>query len=101
VDFIKMDIQGAEQAALRGMRALVDSCPQLTLVTELCPSALTVFGVDSHALLAELDDRKLALYEIRDDGSLRPISREEALRSAEGDRAYVNLACVKGIPPRP
>ncbi|MCY3575155.1 MAG: FkbM family methyltransferase [Chloroflexi bacterium] len=52
VDIIKMDIEGAELTALRGMRRAIRRSPDLALVMEYNPSALQAFG---HAPTAVLD----------------------------------------------
>jgi len=53
VDLVKMDIEGAELAALRGMRRTIADSPGLALVMEYNPSALTAFGHEPAAALAE------------------------------------------------
>lgn len=40
VDFIKMDIEGAELTALRGMRQLIANSPELRMIMEYNPQAL-------------------------------------------------------------
>ena len=44
VDIVKMDIEGAELAALRGMRRTIARSPGLALVMEYNPAALKAFG---------------------------------------------------------
>ena len=45
IDFIKMDIQGAEYAAIQGMSNLMKENDKLKIVTEYLPSALKGFGI--------------------------------------------------------
>ncbi len=54
VDIIKMDIEGAEIEALRGLRQTIARSPGLKLVMEYNPAALTAFGHDPVAALHEV-----------------------------------------------
>jgi len=78
VDVIKMDVEGAEVAALEGMtRTLADAAPSLVLFVERNPAALRRAGHEPRALDEALSARGLA--------------SEELDAEAEGD--YVNLVC--------
>lgn len=44
VDFVKMDIEGAEMSALRGMRQTIQRSPRLKLIMEYNPMGLKAFG---------------------------------------------------------
>jgi FkbM family methyltransferase len=46
VDFVKMDIEGAEMAALRGMAGIITASPTLTLIMEYNPQALSASGIN-------------------------------------------------------
>lgn len=54
VDVIKMDIEGAEMAALRGMQTIIANSPGLALVMEYNPQALRAFGFQPEQALAEV-----------------------------------------------
>ncbi len=53
VDLVKMDIEGAELAALRGMQRTIAASPNLALVMEYNPGALAAFGHEPAAALGE------------------------------------------------
>ncbi len=89
IDFIKMDIQGAEPVALRGMPRLLRRCGRLTLMLELWPEGLRRSGEDPAELLALLASHGLKLALI--DG--RPLSAAEALEIAE--RGAVNVVATR------
>jgi FkbM family methyltransferase len=54
VDFIKMDIEGAEFTALGGMKNILAVNPRLTMITELNPAALRAMGASRQAYLGKL-----------------------------------------------
>jgi FkbM family methyltransferase len=54
VNLVKMDIEGAEISALRGMKRTIANSPNLILVMEYNPQALKAFGHDPIAALNEV-----------------------------------------------
>lgn len=56
IDFVKMDIQGAEHHAVEGMMSLLHRNPQVILVTEFWPAGLARAGVEPAAFLERLLD---------------------------------------------
>lgn len=44
VDLVKMDIEGAEKLALKGMKELVSRNPHMELIVEFCPNAIEDTG---------------------------------------------------------
>lgn len=96
VDIAKMDIEGAELGALRGMRDTIAASPGMTLVMEYNPAALQAFGHDPAAALEEALGMGFSRVEaIESDGSLRDwrdarlVARETARML--GDMSVVNL----------
>ncbi len=72
VDIVKMDIEGAELAALRGMRRTIANSPGLALVMEYNPGALQACGHEPSAALIEAVGLGFGRVEaIQADGSLR------------------------------
>lgn len=51
VDVVKLDVQGWEEAALRGMEALVAASPDVLVLAELSPADARAAGSDPRALL--------------------------------------------------
>ena len=71
VDVVKMDIEGAEMGALRGMTRTIANSPNLALVMEYNPLGLKAFGNVPHESLQEvLDMGFTSLHVIETDGSL-------------------------------
>lgn len=74
VDVIKMDIEGAEIGALRGLRQTIARSPKLQLVMEYNPAALKAFGHDPSQALAEVQALGFGqLHAIAPDGSLEQL----------------------------
>jgi FkbM family methyltransferase len=89
VDFIKMDIEGGEVAALRGMKKLIESNPWVKIITEFYPEGLERAGTCGMDLVIFLLARGFRLYKINEEtGNL------EADFVPSGD--ITNLLCVRG-----
>jgi FkbM family methyltransferase len=56
VDFVKMDIEGVEPAALEGMESVLASNPRLIMVTEFYPIALRAMGGSPRVFLNKLSE---------------------------------------------
>jgi FkbM family methyltransferase len=99
VDLIKMDIEGAEINALRGLRATIARSPRLALIMEYNPQALKAFGHAPEAAIAEV----LALgfsgvQRIEADGATRPLSPDQLADLTSrlmGHMDVVNLLFVR------
>ncbi|MBI3861455.1 MAG: FkbM family methyltransferase [Planctomycetia bacterium] len=99
VNFIKMDIQGAEARAWRGMQRLIaNSAPNLRIVTEFWPRGLTLCGDDPRQFLNQL----LALgfdVDVIDEATHRilPADPESLLLrlpvEPDHDLLFTNLLC--------
>lgn len=77
VDLVKMDIEGAEIGALRGMRQTIANSPNLVLVMEYNPQALKAFGHDPIRALQEVQSFGFTKVEaIELDGRLTNLSHQ-------------------------
>jgi FkbM family methyltransferase len=95
VDFVKMDIQGAEPAALRGMHGLLGGHGPLALITEFWPWGIGALGEDPLGYLHMLRDIGFALAVIRPGKRprLEPLADEAGLRALCARGGEVNLLC--------
>ncbi len=82
-DFLKMDVEGAEEAAWGGMQRLLDRSPGITILMEF--NALRC--ADPAALLRDIAAR-FPLAELRADGAVAPVEAA-ALRARETDTMLV------------
>jgi len=99
VDFIKMDIEGAEMSALQGMKGLIRSSPRLTMIMEYYPRGMELIGIDPLEALQRLRDLGFGRIgvieedEVADAGSRDFMAGLVKRLLAEIKR--VNLLCVK------
>jgi len=92
VDFIKMDIQGAEGLALQGMRETCKRNNDLVLLMEFSPKLLRACGTDPASVLMRLEQQGMRLYEIQ-GASLVRASPSHLLSRPEGAKDANIIAC--------
>lgn len=98
VDFIKLDIQGAEPGALQGARRLIAANAPLSLISEFWPAGIRAFGDDPQEYLRTLRALGFRIAVIGSGSRLRLDSLDDAAalrRLCERDQE-VNLFCRKG-----
>lgn len=91
VDFIKMDIQGAEYFALQGMRATLLN-PKIMMVMEFSPDLLREAGTDLAELVGFLREQGFRLYDINEPA--KKIIELPPRWAGEGGEK--NLFCFRG-----
>ena len=80
VDVLKMDIEGAEVAALQGMRGLLERNPDVKVITEFYPSAITTFGFSPRGYLEEFVKMGYKIYNINETSrQVEPVGLDEAM----------------------
>lgn len=102
IDFIKMDIQGAEGHAILGMKNLIAHQDRLTILSEFEPWGLEASGVGARTYLDMLTDLGFVLYDLQSESGRKRTATPETLvdRYPPLKDRFTNLLCVKG-PPRP
>jgi len=91
VDVVKIDIEGGEIRALRGMKRLLNRSPRLTMFVECNPKALQRAGSSAKELLQILEDngfRVLVIDEAAKSLQMPDIGTIEKMK-------YVNLFCQR------
>ena len=97
IDFIKMDIQGSEGRALRGMKGLLAKHPDVKIITEFWPAGLHRSGVEARDYLADMERLGFRLHRIDDETETLELTTAEALLTQyPADREqFSNLYCAR------
>jgi FkbM family methyltransferase len=93
VDFVKMDIQGAEMMALPGMIKTLSN-PNVALFCEFWPYVLRQAGAAPRQFLESLKQLGLEVFEIVETDRAVVPARFEELSNRFADTDYANLVCV-------
>ena len=97
VQFLKIDVQGAEAKVLGGAQRLLRNSADCVLMTEFWPYGLSSAGSDALGYLESLRELGFALHELRRNGTeMMQLDDPRALISRTRGRRYVNLVGLKG-----
>jgi len=94
IDFIKLDVQGAEGAALNGMLNLLEASPNVTLLVEYSPKLLAEFGSDPEGFLRGIEAAGFRIVEARGMNDVPTIEDLLEKYPVDEDR-FTDLLCVK------
>ena len=109
VDFIKMDIEGAESRALPGMHKVLLHSPNLALMTEFWPNGFLQAGSSPEWFLKRLRDLGFTLHHINSETeAVEPTTVEDLLELTRANSKrnfenpvmkawgwYTNLLCLR------
>ena len=98
IDFIKMDIEGAEMLVLQGMSRVLDRNPNIKIVFEFCPYFLVRSSADPRALLSLLLERGFTLFNIDENAtSIKKINSVDEFLSlyTPENRSIANIFCSR------
>lgn len=99
VDFLKIDVEGAEAAVLEGMDRTINRSRRMAMVVELNPETLSSFHRTPQDLLQRLRGYGFAIHTIEDAVSPLPVAMEGRMVDrllGQQPGAYVNLLCLRG-----
>ena len=93
IDVIKMDVQGAEASAFRGMRRVLQDNQSIKVIWELSPAQLKEAGSSAEDVLQWLKELDFS-FTIVDDatGAVKKATSAEILASCPND-SYINILC--------
>ncbi len=77
VDFLKIDVEGAERSVVRGAAAILADNPRLNVLFESDLRNTDCFGYTPQAFLSELVSSGLSVHCLVDEGSHFPISADD------------------------
>ena len=87
IDFVKIDVEGAELLVLEGMSETISSNPELIILIEYNPKALRCYGIEPFELVSKLDRLGFDVKMILPGAKLSPVIAETS--------ETVNLLCLK------
>lgn len=99
IDFIKMDIQGAEGLATLGMLNLLKKQKHITVLTEYWPMGLYKAGINPQKYLTLFKKSGFCLYELdKNNQKCIPLNENKLHKDCTiENKKYANLICVKSI----
>ena len=97
VDFVKLDIQGAEPLAVKGMEKIMDRNPKMKILQEWWPDGIKKLGNDPEKYLIELEDLNYKIIEIDDvhQKLIKTTSKELMSKYPNKQIQDINLFCTK------
>ena len=97
LDFIKIDVQGYEQKVFKGMKKVIKNSEKLILLTEFWPKGIFQAGENPKDFLRMLRKMEFQLFELKSNGSLILLKKENENRFIEKykGRKYTNLVGKK------
>ena len=84
VDVLKMDVEGHEGPALRGMRQLLARSPDVRIMMEFGPQMMQASGVAAPEVVALLEGLGLSAWTIGQDGGIAPVAWAELAAQTGG-----------------
>ncbi|WP_390553814.1 FkbM family methyltransferase [Singulisphaera acidiphila] len=97
IDFIKMDIQGSEGRAVRGMQKVLRRHHDVKIITEFWPAGLRRSGIEAKEYLADLERQGFGLFRIDEDEETTESTTTQELLSLYPDTRedFGNLYCAR------
>jgi hypothetical protein len=83
IDAMKMDIEGAEGVALKGMTKLIGRSPRVKIMMKFCPAMLARYACDSRFVIEFFQTREFMSWTITPDGGLMPVRWEKLLEDPD------------------
>lgn len=95
VDWIKIDVEGAELDVLEGVSSAIKTFPELRILIELCPTNLERAGATSDQLISKLKDFGYTVEAIIKTGDSFNMHKIDDVSKTIGSKSYINLMCTR------
>lgn len=95
IDFIKMDIEGSEAAAMKGMKRILKRNKNLKIITEFSPVRITGFGENPDAHLRNLIKNFKVFYINEKNKKLIPVKESYIDEICKGVKVWTNFLLTK------
>ncbi len=95
INFLKIDVQGAESRAILGASKVLRNSPDCILLSEFWPYGLSRYDSSSDEYLDLLQSLGFRLFELGKKAGLSSLDRYEITRKYRG-RKYTNIVGAKG-----
>lgn len=95
IDFVKLDIEGAEYDALMGMKSIIKNNKELVVFTEFVPSSLEEHGTNPEDVLDFFLNEEFKIFRINDDTGIKEIISKEELLNIKNRDKVTNLICKR------
>jgi len=96
VDVVKLDVEGSEGRALRGMRALLARSPDVRILMEFAPAMLAGSGVPAAEVVEMLESLGLSPWTVGEGGALHPARWADLAAMQDG---LQNILVAREAPP--
>jgi FkbM family methyltransferase len=94
VDFVKIDVEGADGKVLKGMTKLIERSPNMKIMIEFCPRAIEKSGIATEEFL-DLLENYFRIYRISEGNLIKANKRDLREKyTAENDK-LANLFCFR------
>ncbi len=94
INFIKMDVEGAESNVIQGMTNILKNSKNLKMIVEYNPNAINQLGLNPENYLNLLLENKFSLYDINE--KTQNLEKTDSIKLLKKyDKLYTNLFCLK------
>lgn len=96
IDFIKIDIQGAELFAFQGMENILNQNEKITIISEFWPKGMDDNGYSAQVFLDYFKSRNFKIYEMNaKKNKIIPFSNENYISNAKDEEFFTDLIITR------
>jgi len=93
IDFIKMDIEGAEVRALKGMKNIIKNNKDIKIIAEFCPILLKACGSGVKEYFKMLKEFKI--YNLNEKENKLEVLNKSKIHTNEEEKGFTNFLLIK------